>query len=85
MNVSKTLFKEKLIYHPSFLFLIFSGNSRKIDLNRNFPDIWESNDVEREPETKAVMAWLETVPFALAANFHGGTLVANYPFDNNKG
>lgn len=64
---------------------LFRGNARKIDLNRNFPDFWEFNDVEREPETLALIKWMENISFVLAANFHGGTLVANYPFDNNKG
>ncbi|OAD62352.1 Carboxypeptidase D [Eufriesea mexicana] len=59
-------------------------NAKGLDLNRNFPDQYETNryNKEQEPETKAVMNWISNIPFVLSANFHGGTLVANYPYDN---
>jgi carboxypeptidase D len=37
-----------------------------------------------EPEVRAVMQWMGDHNFALAANFHGGSVVANYPFDGNR-
>jgi hypothetical protein len=62
-------------------------NAHGVDLNRNFPD-WFSDPVNtpegREAETAVVMAWTEAHNPILSANFHGGTLVANYPFDNNE-
>ncbi|XP_076646852.1 carboxypeptidase D svr isoform X1 [Halictus rubicundus] len=60
------------------------SNAKGVDLNRNFPDQYEINQLnrEQEPETKAVMNWIAQIPFVLSANFHGGTLVANYPYDN---
>ncbi|XP_078047171.1 carboxypeptidase D svr [Augochlora pura] len=60
------------------------SNARGVDLNRNFPDQYGVNkyNSEQEPETKAVMKWIAEIPFVLSANFHGGTLVANYPYDN---
>ncbi|XP_048215856.1 carboxypeptidase M isoform X1 [Perognathus longimembris pacificus] len=58
------------------------GNSNDYDLNRNFPDAFENNNVSRQPETLAIMKWLKTETFVLSANLHGGALVASYPFDN---
>ncbi|KOC66182.1 Carboxypeptidase D [Habropoda laboriosa] len=60
------------------------ANAKGVDLNRNFPDQYETNDYnkEQEPETKAVIDWIASIPFVLSANFHGGALVANYPYDN---
>lgn len=37
-----------------------------------------------EPEVVAVMQWMGDHNFALAANYHGGSVVANYPFDGNR-
>ncbi|CAL8241970.1 unnamed protein product [Merluccius merluccius] len=36
------------------------------------------------PETYAVMKWTRSIPFMLAANFHGGDLVVSYPYDFSK-
>ncbi|EDO31956.1 predicted protein, partial [Nematostella vectensis] len=60
------------------------ANANGIDLNRNFPDQFaerkENNPLQ--PETKLVMSWIKSNPFVLSANLHGGSLVANYPFDD---
>lgn len=60
-------------------------NANGVDLNRNFPDQYGSNshNLLQEPETKAVMNWSLSIPFVLSANLHGGSLVANYPFDDS--
>lgn len=59
------------------------NNANGVDLNRNFPDRLgqvKTNAVQ-EPETEAVMRWSRQYPFVLSANLHGGSLVANYPWD----
>lgn len=65
--------------------LLGRANANGFDLNRNFPDqFFTSHDnMFQEPETAAVMRWSQTVPFVLSANLHGGSLVANYPYDDN--
>jgi len=57
-------------------------NANGVDLNRNFPDPYDGQMNELQPETRAVMSWIHQEPFVLSANLHGGTLVVNYPFDN---
>lgn len=61
------------------------ANAKWIDLNRNFPDITrdrESSTAGRQIENQHVMKFQESRRFALSANFHGGTVVANYPWDS---
>lgn len=61
------------------------GNANNVDLNRNFPDQYLTYDEnhKQEPEVLVAMKWLKSYPFVLSANLHGGSLVANYPFDGN--
>lgn len=61
------------------------GNANGVDLNRNYPD-WTSNaantSARAQLENKHVMAWQASRKFALSANFHGGAVCVNYPWDS---
>jgi hypothetical protein len=72
------------------------ANANGWDLNRSFPvfptdysgfwyDAESLGDAGRQPEVAHIMRWNANVPGALAANFHAGVLVVNYPYDNIPG
>ncbi|TYA52518.1 M14 family zinc carboxypeptidase, partial [Formosa maritima] len=61
------------------------ANANGIDLNRNYPDNvagphYDGNSYQLE--TQHFMTLADNNHFVLSANFHGGTEVVNYPFDN---
>ncbi|MCP4593765.1 MAG: hypothetical protein GY842_23785 [bacterium] len=61
-------------------------NNNGVDLNRNFPEgtYGDPNTTAgRAVETAVIMNWSFGESFTASANFHGGALVANYPFDND--
>jgi len=61
-------------------------NANFVDLNRDFPDQFVdpvNTPAGRQAETAAVMGWRDERRLTLSANYHGGALVANYPFDGN--
>ena len=60
-------------------------NANGFDLNRNFADLFDCNNVPLQIETKNVQKWLESNNFILSANFHSGSVVASYPYDNYRG
>lgn len=60
-------------------------NANGVNLNRDFPDpISDPVDTTdgRQPENQAFMQLGYTHRFVLGANYHGGALVVNYPWDN---
>ncbi|MFH1161357.1 MAG: M14 family zinc carboxypeptidase [bacterium] len=59
-------------------------NANYVDLNRNYPDPEDGphpDGNEWQPETVAFMAFADSNHFVMAANFHGGAEVFNYPWD----
>lgn len=64
------------------------NNADGVNLNRDFPDPYTSpsnTPTGRAVETGLVMEWTFGHNFDLGANFHGGAMVVNYPYDNNPG
>lgn len=63
------------------------ANANGVDLNRNYADAIGGlhNDGQAyQPETLAFMNFETTRNFVLAANFHGGTEVFNFPWDTSN-
>ncbi|MCT4641281.1 MAG: M14 family zinc carboxypeptidase [Bacteriovoracaceae bacterium] len=62
------------------------ANANDYDLNRNFPN-WTAGEENgtrgRQPETIAVMNFQKKRNFSLSANFHGGAVCVNYPWDSS--
>lgn len=58
-------------------------NSHGIDLNRDFPPVnVPPQDIEREPETQAIMDFAISRRFSFSVSLHGGDEVVNYPWDS---
>lgn len=62
-------------------------NANGVDINRDFPDILTEEDdpTGRAAETQAMMYHGYDHRFVLSANYHGGALVVNYPWDTFAG
>jgi hypothetical protein len=63
-------------------------NVHHADLNRGFPDQFDrrgsSEKHHFQREIKNLMQWSKERSFMLSATFHGGDVVANYPWDGNR-
>lgn len=60
-------------------------NANGIDLNRNYPDPVYGQHPDNnvwQPETISFMNFADSNNFTMSANFHGGSEVFNYPWDD---
>ena len=60
-------------------------NANGVDMNRNYPDPHEGphpDNYEYQLETQWFMQFAQDIPFVMGANYHGGSEVMNYPWDN---
>ncbi len=60
------------------------GNASFIDLNRNYPNPVLVPEPDMQPETEAMIQLVQSYPFVLSANIHGGIECVNYPWDSWK-
>uniref|UniRef100_A0A8C7FIE1 Carboxypeptidase X, M14 family member 1 n=1 Tax=Oncorhynchus kisutch TaxID=8019 RepID=A0A8C7FIE1_ONCKI len=64
----------------------FQNNDKSKLINHYIPipEYYTAEDAFVALETRAVINWMQNIPFVLSANLHGGELVVTYPFDRTE-
>lgn len=58
------------------------ANWNNVDMNRNYPYMPGVNgSANVQPETQAIINWVEDKHFVMSVNFHGGAELTNFPWD----
>ncbi|XP_046879283.1 probable carboxypeptidase X1 [Hypomesus transpacificus] len=61
-----------------------TNKSKLINHYFPIPEFYTSEEAFVASETRAVINWIQNIPFVLGANLHGGELVVTYPFDMTR-
>lgn len=52
--------------------------------NLPIPEHYQSPDATMSTEVRAIIAWMEKIPFVLGANLNGGERLVSYPYDKAR-
>ncbi|XP_066495323.1 adipocyte enhancer-binding protein 1 isoform X2 [Tiliqua scincoides] len=72
---------------PDLNSILWTAEERKLVPHKvpnhhiSIPDHYLAEDATLAVEVRAIMAWMEKIPFVLGANFQGGEKLVSYPFD----
>ncbi|VDP44286.1 unnamed protein product [Soboliphyme baturini] len=58
------------------------NNANGVQISTNFPGIWQFDMGKLQPETKAIIKWVDSLSISLMLSFYGGSMVVSYPFDH---
>ncbi|XP_077163083.1 adipocyte enhancer-binding protein 1 isoform X1 [Paroedura picta] len=72
---------------PDLNSILWTAEERKLVPHKvpnhhiSIPEHYLAEEASVAMEVRAIMAWMDKIPFVLGANFHGGEKFVSYPFD----